>query len=104
MVSDLLVCINESQGESIPEIRFIDEKLTQLNITIVEVSTDKVKAKNALQLDSHKNEHQGKNKISKEKNSGKKEDMKEEVEIPMKKMKKDTHLNMKHEIKQCIQK
>ena len=96
MVSDLLVCINESQGESIPEIRFIDEKLTQLNITIVEVSTDKVKAKNALELDSHKNEHQGKNKISKEKFFGKKEDMKEEVEIPMKKMKKDTHLNTKH--------
>ena len=96
MVSDFQVCINESQGESIPEIRFIDEKLTQLNITLVEVSTDEVKAENVLELDSHKNEHQGENKISKEKYSEKKEDLKEEVEIPMKKMKKDTHLNTKH--------
>ena len=96
MVSDLQVCINGSQSESIPEIRFIDEKLTQLNITLVEVKANEVKAENILKLDSHENGRQRENEISNEKHSGKKEDMKEEVEIPTKKMKKDTHLNTKH--------
>lgn len=76
-------------------MKFIDEKLTQLNITLVEVKADEVKAQNILELDSHENGHQRKNEISKEKNSGKK-DMKEEVEIPTKKMKKDTYLDTKH--------